>query len=61
MMHGFGGLLGFLALILSLWFTYRILQKAGFSPWLCLLILIPVVNIIVLWLFAFKRWPIDNR
>jgi hypothetical protein len=33
------------------------MQRAGFSPWLSLLALVPVVNVIALWLFAFGRWP----
>lgn len=35
----------------------RILKKAGFSPWLCLLMLIPFVNIVMIWVFAFTTWP----
>lgn len=38
----------------------RILQRAGFSPWLGLLYFIPLVNIIFLWVFAFMRWPRDD-
>jgi len=35
----------------------KILNKAGYSGWWCLLLLIPLVNIIVYWVFAFARWP----
>lgn len=35
----------------------RILQRAGWSGWLSILWLIPIVNIIMLWVFAFGRWP----
>jgi hypothetical protein len=35
----------------------RILPKAGISPWWAVLGLIPVLNIIGLWLFAFAPWP----
>ena len=34
-----------------------ILQKAGYSPWLGLLALIPFVGVIILWVLAFSDWP----
>ena len=38
-----------------------ILKKAGFSPWLVLVTLVPVVNLIGLWLFAFVTWPVSRE
>jgi hypothetical protein len=35
----------------------KILGKAGFSGWWSLLAILPIVNIICLWVFAFIRWP----
>jgi hypothetical protein len=35
----------------------RIVSKAGYSGWLGLLWLIPIANIVLLWVFAFSRWP----
>jgi len=35
----------------------RIFQKAGRTGWWAVLMLIPLVNLIVLWIFAFSRWP----
>jgi uncharacterized membrane protein YhaH (DUF805 family) len=35
----------------------KILQKAGFSGWLAVLALIPLANLIGLWLFAMLPWP----
>jgi predicted ABC-type exoprotein transport system permease subunit len=35
----------------------RILGRAGFSRWWCILWAIPLLNIIALWVFAFARWP----
>lgn len=37
----------------------RIVGKAGFSKWWALVHLVPLVNIIFLWIFAFKDWPIN--
>ena len=41
--------------IIPLW---QIVKKAGFHPALSLLILVPVVNIVMLYVFAFSRWRV---
>ena len=41
--------------------TVKILQRAGYSPWLSALAIVPVVNIIAFWVFAFSRWPNRRR
>jgi hypothetical protein len=35
----------------------KILAKAGYSGWWCLLGFVPLVNIIMFWVFAFADWP----
>ena len=35
---------------------WKIFSKAGFSGWLLLLILFPLVNLIVLYVVAFSEW-----
>ena len=40
-----------------LWAGARILEKAGFQPLLVMCLLIPVVNVIMIWFFAFTEWP----
>jgi len=35
---------------------WQIFKKAGFSPWLSLLMLIPLVNLCALYYLAFARW-----
>jgi hypothetical protein len=39
----------------------KVLPRVGFSGWWSILIFVPLVNIIALWIFAFGRWPIDER
>ena len=34
-----------------------ILRKAGYSGWWCLLGFVPIVNIVMFWVFAFADWP----
>ena len=41
----------------SFWMMVRILRKAGYSGWWSLLTLIPIVNVLMIWLFAFSDWP----
>ena len=37
--------------------TWRIVSKAGFSGAWSLLSFVPVLNLIMLWVFAFSTWP----
>ena len=37
---------------------WKIFGKAGFSPWLALVMIVPVANIIVLWIVAFSPWKV---
>lgn len=43
--------------LFCLWLGYRIIDKAGFDGRWTLVLLVPVVNIIMIWVFAFIRWP----
>ena len=43
-----------LIVVLPFW---QIFKKAGFSPALSLLMLVPVVSLIVLFVVAFSEWP----
>jgi len=40
---------------------WQIFKKAGFSPALSLLMLVPIVGIIVLFVVAFSDWPALRR
>jgi len=35
----------------------KIITKAGYSGWWCILLFVPLVNIIFLWIFAYADWP----
>jgi hypothetical protein len=39
----------------------QIFKKAGFNPWLSILMAIPLVNAVVLYFFAFSTWPIAKH
>lgn len=38
-----------------------ILRKAGYSGWLVLLGLIPLVNLVLFFVFAFSEWPVEKE
>lgn len=37
--------------------SWRIARKAGFNGAWCLLLLVPGLNVLAIWAFAFTRWP----
>jgi hypothetical protein len=39
----------------------KILPKAGYSRWLALLLIIPLVNWVMILVFAFSDWPVDKE
>ena len=46
-----------LLVIFVLWLGSKILQKAGIEEQWVFCLLIPVVNIVMIWVFAFSKWP----
>lgn len=39
----------------------RILDRIGFSPFWSVVAMIPIVNLIALWVLAFTEWPRDSN
>ncbi len=59
MYHGYYGfhglwLIGIIIVIIPFW---RICDRVGLSPWLSLLLLVPLANIIFVYYVAFGDWP----
>jgi hypothetical protein len=48
-------IVGFIVLLLLPY--WKIFGKAGFSPALSLLMIVPLVNIVMLYYLAFSEWP----
>ena len=38
-----------------------VVKKAGFSRWWSLLLMVPLVNLIMVWVFAFMEWPTEKN
>ena len=49
-----------ICLVIYLVPLWRIVGKAGFNGALSLLSLIPLVNIVMFWVFAFVKWPVER-
>jgi hypothetical protein len=43
--------------IVVIWPAARICRRLGFSPWLGLVIILPLGNLILLWFVALAEWP----
>lgn len=60
MVNGMGSVGPFMMLIMAavmivpFWFIF---SKAGYSKWLSLLMIVPLVNMILLYFLAFSQWP----
>lgn len=50
-----------LVLVAFIFPWWRILKKTGNSPWLALLIFVPLANVILLFWLGFSEWPIEKR
>lgn len=56
------GALFFLALAIPYFAYGPALDKAGFSKWWSLVMLVPFVNVAAVWVFAMTKWPrVDTK
>lgn len=55
-------IIGLIALAITIPPYWMIFKKAGFSPWLSILTLLPLIKWIVLWIVGFSQWkpPADR-
>ncbi len=45
-------------IVLPFWFIF---MKAGYSKWLSLIMIVPVANIVMLYILAFSNWPSQHE
>ena len=60
-LNAFVSLLPFL--VIGLLFVppyWKIFDRSGWHPALSFLMVVPLVNLVLLWVVAFKKWPSDN-
>lgn len=58
--HGWGTTWLVFAVIAVIPF-WRICKRVGHSPWLSLLILLPLINVIFIYFVAFSEWPSEKK
>ena len=64
---GIGGISPWSLIILLLFIIIPLLifrpiaLKAGYSGWWSLVMIIPIVNLVMIWVFAIIEWPIDKK
>ena len=46
--------------VISLIPAARILRRTGFSVWWAIFLVIPLLNLLALWVIAYMRWPADR-
>jgi hypothetical protein len=47
--------------VIGLVINWQIARKAGYKPAYSLLMMIPFVNFIMILIFAFSRWPVEQE
>jgi hypothetical protein len=57
--HGLGPSWLIIAVVAVIPF-WRLCTRVGFSPWLSLLILVPLVNLGFVYYLAFSEWPLPK-
>ncbi|KVQ14298.1 hypothetical protein WJ99_09685 [Burkholderia ubonensis] len=64
-MHHFSALKLLVALVVFVVCIYpyvRIVRRTGHSGWRVLTMIVPIPNFVMLWVFAFARWPaVDDQ
>lgn len=60
MYHPGLGLTWLIFLVIGVAPFWRICTRVGHSPWLSLLILVPLINLIFIYWLAFAEWPSDK-
>jgi hypothetical protein len=58
--HSGFGLVWLLAVLIGVVPFWRICSRVGHSPWLSLLIFVPLINLIFIYWLAFAEWPADK-
>src|SRR5258707_15029200 len=66
-LFGLTGAFAVVVAVLAAWMAWRIVEKAGLPGWtglgavlLTLAVVSSIVPLILLWVFAFMRWPRDE-
>jgi len=56
-----GSIIALAILVLVIYLWAEIIKRMGFSPWISLLILIPIANIFLLYSLKKSPWPLEEK
>ena len=56
-----GGVVYLILLVFYIWAVVRIIHRSGYSGWWILIGLVPVLNVIMFFVFAFKKSPTERE
>jgi Na+/melibiose symporter-like transporter len=59
--HFFAVILWLLVVAVMMIPYVKIIKKAGYSGWWILSMFVPLLNVVMLWVFAFSTWPVEQR
>jgi uncharacterized membrane protein len=51
-------IIAFISIVIVILPYWKIYSKAGFSGWLSITMIIPILNIVMLFYLAFANWPV---
>jgi uncharacterized protein YacL len=54
-------IVGLVSILIGLLINFMIFKRTGMNPWLCLLMLVPIANFVMLIILAFTEWPIQRQ
>jgi len=55
------GLFGLVMAIIFFVAYVKIISRAGYSGWWVLVMFVPILNVVMLLIFAYKQWPIQRE
>ncbi|MBO1753520.1 DUF805 domain-containing protein [Allobranchiibius sp. CTAmp26] len=55
------GVVYLILLVLYIWAVVRIIHRSGYSGWWILVGLVPILNVIMFFVFAFKKAPTERE
>ena len=55
------GLFGLVMAIIVFVAYVKIISRAGYSGWWVLVMFVPILNVVMLLIFAYKQWPIQRE
>lgn len=56
-----GGIVGVAIWVVIIIAYVKVISRAGYSGWWVLILLVPILNIVMMLMFAFREWPIQRE